>query len=604
MAIAAVIVAGLVAIAAIAGWMRCQRALDAARREADVERAAAADDRRRHEQELERMRGLATRQQELLARLQQSWRAEREWNRELRGRIARQDPTPGPLDGKGEDVRALVLKAAIELTESERGLLLSREDADDDGELDLVVAHGFAHDPTHSAVAQRFARAVLERDEIVREDSPTTGGAEATPADEEIDSLVAVPLYLRDRFHGVVVCANRPGGFEALDDAVLLALGDHASAALHQGTLRRELHEANRAAIRTLVETVAIADPLLHEESSRLIPLALHLTQELGMSRRERDVLLCALLLRGVGNLALPERVLHAEDTLAPEERGLVEVHPRVAFNVIGQAPTLRDVATTVLYHQERYDGDGYPAGLAGDDIPRTARVLAVLEAYGAMTEGRPYRDARSPEEACEELVEGAGSQFDPEIAARLVEVVRRSGDGGPSVLSETILEALPFDPAGTATVPLGPLGGTTTDGLTLLGDRRALQQGLRYAVGEAGAAGSFAVAVVQVEDLERINAEASFLVGDRVVQVAADNLKRAAVRLGGTAYRMGGRRLALVAPLRDGRSAGDVQDEVWAEFAGGPAIRVAVVEREPDERAEQLMARVRRALDMQERSS
>jgi GGDEF domain-containing protein len=413
-----------------------------------------------------------------------------------------------------------------------------------------------------------------------------------------------VPLYLRDRFHGVVVCANRPGGFEALDDAVLLALGDHASAALHQGTLRRELHEANRAAIRTLVETVAIADPLLHEESSRLIPLALHLTQELGMSRRERDVLLCALLLRGVGNLALPERVLHAEDTLAPEERGLVEVHPRVAFNVIGQAPTLRDVATTVLYHQERYDGDGYPAGLAGDDIPRTARVLAVLEAYGAMTEGRPYRDARSPEEACEELVEGAGSQFDPEIAARLVEVVRRSGDGGPSVLSETILEALPFDPAGTATVPLGPLGGTTTDGLTLLGDRRALQQGLRYAVGEAGAAGSFAVAVVQVEDLERINAEASFLVGDRVVQVAADNLKRAAVRLGGTAYRMGGRRLALVAPLRDGRSAGDVQDEVWAEFAGGPAIRVAVVEREPDERAEQLMARVRRALDMQERSS
>src|SRR5206468_10237386 len=108
-----------------------------------------------------------------------------------------------------DDARTLVLKAAIALVDAEKGLLLSRDDADDDGDLDLVVAEGFEHDPADSGLVPHFAREVLDRDEIVRRDHPVLpADANHTAADDEIDSIVATPLFLRDRFAGVVICAN------------------------------------------------------------------------------------------------------------------------------------------------------------------------------------------------------------------------------------------------------------------------------------------------------------------------------------------------------------------------------------------------------------
>ena len=95
-----------------------------------------------------------------------------------------------------------ILRAAIKLVEAEKGLLLSREDEDADGRLDLVCAHGLEHDPAQGSVVQRFARIeVLERDQIVREDAPARG---SDPVDAEIENLVAIPLYLRGRFGGVI----------------------------------------------------------------------------------------------------------------------------------------------------------------------------------------------------------------------------------------------------------------------------------------------------------------------------------------------------------------------------------------------------------------
>jgi HD-GYP domain-containing protein (c-di-GMP phosphodiesterase class II) len=594
MAIVVVLVLAIVLGVATVLIVRRNRAAVAAAVEQADEAVQAA--REQFARERDMLRRQLARQNQLLARLQQSWRAEREWSRELRGQLAQQDRAHAALDGEGDDVRELVLKAAIELTESDRGLLLSREDADGDGDLDVVTAYGFRHDPRHSALAQRFARVVLERDQIIREDEPEVGGSD-DPADDEISALAAIPMYLRDHFHGVVVCANRPGGYEAVDDAVLLALGDHASAALHHGGMRRELQDARRAAVRALVEAVAAREPLTQRESSRLIVYALHLARELEMDGHTRDVLVCAVLLRGIGNLALPDHVLHKPGWFTPEERMLVEVHPRVGFSVLGQAPMLREVATAVLYHHEHYDGGGYPAGLAGHQIPLTARALAVLEAFGAMIHDRPHRAAMTVEDACRELIDGSGSQFDPTIVQVFVEDIRRSPEPPSDGLAESVLEALPFDPAGAPGGLIGPLGGPSTDGLTLLGDHRAMHEGLRYAIDRAQPDGAVALAMAQLRDLERINAEGSFLVGDRVIQAAARNAQRAAVRLGGTAYRASGRRLAVLAPLSDDRSADDVRDELEGEFVGGPAVDLAVVRWQAGEPGDDLITRARRLL-------
>jgi HD-GYP domain-containing protein (c-di-GMP phosphodiesterase class II) len=590
--LAALLSAALLALlAALAanGWRRARAR--AARAEAAADRAN--EDRRADRERLERhLRRVETDQRheiELLRRLRRSAQAEREWNRELRAQIQRLHAGRGVLDDHEHDVHALVLRAAIELVEAAKGLLISRSDENADGELDVVASRGFERDPRHSAVAQRFARAVLARDEIIREDDPPQPGpTEATPADAEIDSLVAIPVYLRDRFHGVIVCANRPGGFEEVGDELLLALGDHAGSALQSGRLQHELDDARLAAVRMLAEAVAAHDPVFHRETCELAVHAGLLAQDLGVDQRQRDVLVCATLLRAVGQLALPDRPRLQPGPLHADDRSLIELHPRLGFNVLTQAPALHDVALAVLYHHERFDGTGYPAGLSGADIPLPARALAVLEAYGAMTHERPYRTPCSPEQACQELVEGGATQFDPEIVARFVEQIRRAPRVAADDVSAAVLDGLPLDPASDDGG--GTFVAATVDGPTLLGNHRALQQDLEAAARHGT---PFGLVVIELSDLARVNSEEGFAAGDRLLERSARNARRAAARLGGTAYRLSGRRLAILVPDRATRPL----DEVTAEFLPGPTMRAAMASWSPDEPADTVVDRAREAL-------
>ena len=557
-----------------------------------------AEERKRLERELRRREHALQRERELAARLQQSRRAEREWNRELRAQLQRVSEQRGVLAHDG-DVRELVLVAAIRLLGAEKGLLLSREDKDRDGDLDLVLAHGFQHDPEGSALAQRFARLVLEREEVIREDDPQTGDAPRTPADDEVRELVAVPLFLRDRFDGVVLCANREGGFEEVDDEVLLALGDHAGAAVQNGRLRNELHEANKSVVRLLGEAFAAREPMLHREGRDLAELAAAVARELGMDDRQRDVLVCAVLLRDVGLLGLSDRLLAHPGSLGVDERALVELHPRIGFNVIGQVPALRDVASAVLYHHERWDGEGYPAGLSAEGIPLLSRLCAVLDTFNALVHDRPYRERLTVSEACAVLVDAAGTQLDPELTALVVEHVRRAPpplDGDAADVPVTAF------PARAEAGLLSELGTPATDALTLLGSHRALGEDVALGVAAASPEQPLAVVVVQLQDLARVNEEASFVAGDRLLQVAARAVQRAASRVGGRAYRMSGRRLAVVAQAHEGLEPAEVLRQVELELAGGQAIAVALAVSH-GEPGDDVITRARRALPAGERA-
>jgi HD-GYP domain-containing protein (c-di-GMP phosphodiesterase class II) len=585
----------LLAVLAANGWRRARDR--AARAEASATQASEERraDREQMQHHVRRVESAQRHETELLRRLRQSLQAEREWNRELRAQVQRLHARRGMLeDGGGDDdVHTLILRAAIELVEAEKGLLISRADEDEDGELDVVRAHGFERDPRHSAVAQRFARAVLARDEIVRDDAPRRPGpTESTPADAEIDSLVAIPMYLRDRFHGVIVCANRPGGFEAVDDDLLLALGDHAGAALHYGRLEHELADAHRSAVRMLTEAVSAHEPVLHRETCELAVHAGLLAHDLRLERHERDALVCATLLRAVGYLALPDRVRLRPGALTSDERALIELHPRLGFNILAQAPALQDAAHALLYHHERFDGHGYPAGLAGTDIPLGARVLAALEAYGAMTHERPYRAPRSSEEACQELVAGGGTQFDPEIIARLVEQVRRNPRVVQQDVSAAVLDGLPFDLEADGTG--ASLVAAAVDGPTLLGNQRALQQDIGVAARHET---PFGVVTIELCDLPRVNEESGFPAGDRLIEQAARSARRAAARLGGTAYRLSGRRFAILVPAREGGPLIRAVQEVEGEFLSGPTIRVAMASWQPGEPGSAVLERARAAL-------
>jgi GGDEF domain-containing protein len=366
---------------------------------------------------------------------------------------------------------------------------------------------------------------------------------------------------------------------------------------LHQGRANHDLREAHRAVVRVLAEAVSARDPVLHRESLALSALASRLAGDLGLDEHERDVLVTATLLRAVGYLPLPERLLLSPGPLTGDERSLISLHPRLGFEILRQAPALREPAVAVLYHHERYDGQGYPAGLQAQDIPLAARALSVLEAFSAMTHERPHHRPRSLDEACEELIEQAGTQFDPEIVQLLVERTRQQPPDPAPEQADGLLESLPLDRRVSDEHVLDGIRASTLDGLTLLGDHRALQRAIHDATNEATPERGFAVVLLQLQDLPRINDELGYPAGDRLIELAARQAANAATRLGATAYRASGRRLAMHVPLRDGDDIGEVLEGIRTEFVAGPAVEVVASAWKPGDRGEDVIARARRAL-------
>jgi len=153
----------------------------------------------------------------------------------------------------------------------------------------------------------------------------------------------------------------------------------------------------------------------------------------LGLSPTEARMVGMVGKLHDIGKVAIPYAILQKPSALTDAEWVLMRTHPVIGEDVVRCIPALRGIAPSLRAHHERWDGAGYPDGLAGEAIPLGARIVSVADAYEAMTTNRPYRGACSPEEAVEELRRCAGSQFDP----RIVEAVER-------VLSNPLVEALP----------------------------------------------------------------------------------------------------------------------------------------------------------------
>jgi len=217
---------------------------------------------------------------------------------------------------------------------------------------------------------------------------------------------------------------------------------------------------------------------------------------------------------------------------------------------------------------------------------------LAVLEAYGAMTHERPYRTPWSSEQACQAIVAAGGTQFDPEIALLFVDRVRRAPRATRDDVSEAVLDALPLEPGRGEDGVLDGLVTSAVDALTLLGDRRGMQYDVNATARHTS---SFAVLLLELVDLPQINREAGFVAGDRLIQQAACGARHAAARLGGTAYRVSGRRLAILVSAREGHLLANMLEEVRAEFLPGPAVRIAMSAWMPGETGESVVARARR---------
>jgi diguanylate cyclase (GGDEF)-like protein len=463
--------------------------------------------------------------------------------------------------GDTRDVSMLVLRAAIEIVGAEKGLLLSRRDADEDGALDLVCAIGVDHEP--GAYVQQFARQVLARDETVRR-----------------DDLVALPVYIRDRFEGVIVLANAPGGFGRYDDGVLLSIGDHAGSALRSARLRGEARDAYLATVRMLADAIEAKDRVLRSHSDEVSVYVAAVADALGIGGRRREELVFGSLLHDIGKIGISERILLKPAPLTAEELSAIRLHPRIGARLVEQVPALRPIMPAVLHHHESFDGGGYPTGLRGEEIPLEARIVAVADSFSAMTADRPYRARLSVEEACAELERWAGTQFDPEIVRLFVAEVRRRPPGErEDVLHEALADPeLEAKRDGAAALVGGP-SFALTDSVTLLYSHRHLHEEAEACAQRAELQGMpFAIVLLDLVDLPEINRREGYGAGDAALERVARAVERLAAERRGTPARYSGRRLALLLPETDEAGAADASRALADRLEDGPAVRTAWV--------------------------
>jgi putative nucleotidyltransferase with HDIG domain len=225
-------------------------------------------------------------------------------------------------------------------------------------------------------------------------------------------------------------------GLPALFGLILvLALFQYMIAALLRSEDRADQLEARSVhlaslqlgVLTTLVETLALRDRMTARHAAATARYARAFAQEIGCSEEEQDLVHTAGLLHDIGKFALPDRILKAE-VLSDEDWAVIRRHPQDGATLVGRLDGYGPVADAILYHHEHVDGNGYPAGLIGSEIPLASRIIAVCSIYDTLTARETYRSPMTPQDAMAELRRVAGRQLDGELVESFIAMLEREG--------------------------------------------------------------------------------------------------------------------------------------------------------------------------------
>jgi HD-GYP domain-containing protein (c-di-GMP phosphodiesterase class II) len=233
------------------------------------------------------------------------------------------------------------------------------------------------------------------------------------------------PLVVDGESRGVLAVLAR----ERLSAGRLELLGEFAelaARALEERNLRERAQTMGSAAVEVLARAVDVRDDYTGRHSAQVGELARRVGERLGMTGDEITLLVCAARLHDVGKLGVPDTILRKPGPLDEAEWAIMRRHPEWGADMVASVPGLEPIGSLVGSHHERWDGCGYPDGLAGEAIPLASRVISVCDAYEAMVSHRPYRAPLSKRRAVAELLGAAGTQFDPQVVAAAKAELRR----------------------------------------------------------------------------------------------------------------------------------------------------------------------------------
>lgn len=292
-------------------------------------------------------------------------------------------------------------------------------DADDDL-MDPIWSHEclFPAEAMHGLIDQEKEDAKIQ---------PVVRNQVKDPKIEGLCEYILVECRSDQRVHGWLIACNRVAnpiedvpwaqiGFTTVQASLMETTTNQLAAYLHNLRLLKQKEDLFTDVVRALVNAVDARDPYTCGHSERVALFARCLAVVSGQSPETCHRIYLSGLLHDVGKIAIPDYVLQKPSKLTPEERAIIETHTESGWRVLHELDALRDVLVGVLYHHENYDGTGYPDKLEAENIPIDGRILAVCDAFDAMTSNRPYRKGMSIEKASEILRGGAGTYWDPQL--------------------------------------------------------------------------------------------------------------------------------------------------------------------------------------------
>ena len=243
----------------------------------------------------------------------------------------------------------------------------------------------------------------------------------------KVDNVLAVPIK-GSRGIGVLEAVNKSGsrGFDEADTSILSILAREAGIALENISRMQESQRTIMDLLKGMARYLDAKAPYLIGHSERVARLSQVIGEEIGLPPDEIQKLYLEGLLHDLGNVGVDDELFLRTSKLTEDEMGRVRQHASIGAEILRDVTALRHLMAGPLYHHERYDGNGYPQGLKGEQIPFHARIVGVAEAFDALRSSRPYREAFSVADTISQLRESSGIMFDPKVVLAIVSAFQR----------------------------------------------------------------------------------------------------------------------------------------------------------------------------------
>ena len=327
------------------------------------------------------------------------------------------------LDPK-EQMESLLEMGCV-LVRADSGVVLLQEETS--GELEEEVSTGDT-EWTRTEPFEKMARRATEHHEALSWDGKDFKQMNVG-ADVDVEAGLVAPMFVRDKSIGIIaVGSSRAGEGYSKDDLEMFKnFAAQAAVSIENTQLYERLQDTYLGAIGSLAAAIEARDPYTVGHSARVTQYAVAIAESMGLNGDEVEEIRLAGLLHDLGKIGVPDNILHKPGRLSEEEYSAIKMHPALSMRIVAPLPRLGNIITIIYHNHERYDGNGYMEGKAGDKIPLGARIIAVADSFEAMTSDRPYRSALSRGEAIAELVANSGSQFDPRVVDHFLKLLKQT---------------------------------------------------------------------------------------------------------------------------------------------------------------------------------